>query len=348
MTFLWTINPRRNRLKSSFIIQGWWLFPMTFLWTTNLRRNRLKSSFIIQGWWLFPMTFLWTINPRRNRLKSSFIIQGWWLFPMIFLWTTYLRRNRLKSNFIIQGRWLSPMTYLSTINPRRNRLQSIYILQGWWIFPTIFLWTTNPKTNRLKSSFIDRIITWTWWLSRRSLMKLLGWWLGPVNKIHNWTERHLTDLGPGGSIWIWAVGIWGRLLPMCMRLLFVGTDNSGGFNWRSLFFGLDGTMRHRCLQHGFILKILEGFWCGIHSNRIHVMRNDLICFIEEGLFCLDNGHQTDGIWNYIFQRGKSSIVPGGLFGENMYSWKNNLFFYLKWHGTKSACQKIVTFHRVIL
>ena len=59
------------------------------------------------------------------------------------------------------------------------------------------------------------------------------------------------------------------------------------------------------------LKILEGFWCGIHSNCIHVMRNDLICFIEEGLFCLYNGRKTDGIWNYVFQRGQSAIVAIG-------------------------------------
>ena len=59
------------------------------------------------------------------------------------------------------------------------------------------------------------------------------------------------------------------------------------------------------------LKILEGFCCGIHSNRIHVIRNDLICFIEEGLFCLYNGSKTDEIWNYIFQRGQSSMVAIG-------------------------------------
>ena len=59
------------------------------------------------------------------------------------------------------------------------------------------------------------------------------------------------------------------------------------------------------------LKILEGFCCGIHSNRIHVIRNDLICFIEEGLFCLYNGSKTDKIRNYIFQRGQSSMVAIG-------------------------------------
>ena len=59
------------------------------------------------------------------------------------------------------------------------------------------------------------------------------------------------------------------------------------------------------------LKILEGFCCGIHSNRIHVIRNDLICFIEEGLFCLYNGSKTDKIWNYIFQWGQSSMVAIG-------------------------------------
>ena len=59
------------------------------------------------------------------------------------------------------------------------------------------------------------------------------------------------------------------------------------------------------------LKILEGFCCGIHSNRIHIIRNDLICFIEEGLFCLYNGSKTDKIWNYIFQWGQSSMVAIG-------------------------------------
>ena len=59
------------------------------------------------------------------------------------------------------------------------------------------------------------------------------------------------------------------------------------------------------------LKILEGFCCGIHSNRKHVIRNDLICFIEEGLFCLYNESKTDKIWNYIFQRGQSSMVAIG-------------------------------------
>ena len=51
------------------------------------------------------------------------------------------------------------------------------------------------------------------------------------------------------------------------------------------------------------LKILEGFYGGIHSNRMHVIRNDLICFIEEGLFC-PYGRKTNRMWNYIFQRGK--------------------------------------------
>ena len=63
------------------------------------------------------------------------------------------------------------------------------------------------------------------------------------------------------------------------------------------------------------LRHLEGFWYSINSSRVRVMRNDLIYFIEEGLFCLYNGHKTEGIWNYIFQRGQSSIVaigPDGL------------------------------------
>ena len=59
------------------------------------------------------------------------------------------------------------------------------------------------------------------------------------------------------------------------------------------------------------LQILERFWLGFHSNRIHVMRNDLNWFIEEDLFCLHDGRKTDGIWNYFFQRGRSSIVAIG-------------------------------------
>ena len=63
------------------------------------------------------------------------------------------------------------------------------------------------------------------------------------------------------------------------------------------------------------LTILEGFCCGIHSNRMHVIRNDLICFIEEGLLCLYNGRKTDRIWNFIFQRGQSSMIVSS---ENIY------------------------------
>ena len=59
------------------------------------------------------------------------------------------------------------------------------------------------------------------------------------------------------------------------------------------------------------LKILEGFCCAIHSNRIHVLRNDLICVIEECLFCLYNGRKADRIWNYIFQLGQSSMLAIG-------------------------------------
>ena len=76
------------------------------------------------------------------------------------------------------------------------------------------------------------------------------------------------------------------------------------------------------------LKSLEGFCCGIHSNRIHVIRNDLICFIEEGLFCLYNGRKTDRIWNYIFQRGQSSMVaigPGRLCLAKIYIYEKNNF-----------------------
>ena len=69
------------------------------------------------------------------------------------------------------------------------------------------------------------------------------------------------------------------------------------------------------------LKILEGFCCGIHSNRKHAIRNDLICFIEKCLFCLYDGRKTDRIWNYVFQRGATfngSDWPWQtVFGENI-------------------------------
>ena len=69
------------------------------------------------------------------------------------------------------------------------------------------------------------------------------------------------------------------------------------------------------------LKMLEGFCGGIHSNRMHVIRNDLICFIEEGLFCPYYGRKTNRIWNYIFQRGakfNGSDWPWQtVFGENI-------------------------------
>ena len=80
------------------------------------------------------------------------------------------------------------------------------------------------------------------------------------------------------------------------------------------------------------LKILEGFCGGIHSNHIHVIRNDLICFIEEGLFCLYNGRKTNRIWNYIFQRGQSSMVaigPGRLCLVKIYVYKKKQIFDLK-------------------
>ena len=62
------------------------------------------------------------------------------------------------------------------------------------------------------------------------------------------------------------------------------------------------------------LKLLEWFWCGIHSNRIGIMRNDLICFIEKDLFYFYNERKTDGIWNFIFSGGQSSIAAIGLGG----------------------------------
>ena len=70
------------------------------------------------------------------------------------------------------------------------------------------------------------------------------------------------------------------------------------------------------------LQIVEGFWCGIHGNRIHVIRNDPICFIEYDLFYLHNGRITDGIWNYICQWRQSSSHDWpwwAVFGENIFS-----------------------------
>ena len=99
------------------------------------------------------------------------------------------------------------------------------------------------------------------------------------------------------------------------------------------------------------LQILERFWLCFHSNRIHVMRNDLNWFIEEDLFCLHDGRKTDGIWNYIFQRGRSSIVaigPVWLCLVKIYIYKKNNFFHLKCHCAKSARPKIVLFQWVIL
>ena len=91
------------------------------------------------------------------------------------------------------------------------------------------------------------------------------------------------------------------------------------------------------------LKILEGFCCGIHSNRIHVIRNDLICFIEEGLFCLYNGRKTDRIWNCIFQRGQSSMVaigPDRLCLVKIYIYEKTTFWLkIIWHkiGPSKNC-----------
>ena len=91
------------------------------------------------------------------------------------------------------------------------------------------------------------------------------------------------------------------------------------------------------------LKILEGFCCGIHSNRIHVIRNVLICFIEEGLFCLYNGSNTDKIWNYIFQRGQSSMVaigPVRLCLVKIYIYEKTTFWLkMIWHkiGPSKNC-----------
>ena len=91
------------------------------------------------------------------------------------------------------------------------------------------------------------------------------------------------------------------------------------------------------------LKILEGFCCGIHRNRIHVIRNVLICFIEEGLFCLYNGSNTDKIWNYIFQRGQSSMVaigPVRLCLVKIYIYEKTTFWLkMIWHkiGPSKNC-----------
>ena len=83
------------------------------------------------------------------------------------------------------------------------------------------------------------------------------------------------------------------------------------------------------------LKILEGFCCGIHSNRIHVIRSDLICFIIEGIFCLYNGRKTNRIWNYIFQWGQSSMVaigPGRLCLVKIYIYEKTTFsLKMIWH-----------------
>ena len=96
------------------------------------------------------------------------------------------------------------------------------------------------------------------------------------------------------------------------------------------------------------LKILEVFCCGIHSNRIHVIRNDFICFIEEGLFCLYDGRKTDRIWSYVFQRGQSSMVaigPGRVCLLKIYIYEKTTFWHkMIWH--KIGPSK--TFHRVIL
>ena len=89
---------------------------------------------------------------------------------------------------------------------------------------------------------------------------------------------------------------------------------------------------HSCSTIKETLENLKGFWRGIHSNHTHVMRNDLICFIEEGLFWLYNGRKTNAIWNYIFQWGQSSIVaigPDGLCLVNICIYKKTQLFSLK-------------------
>ena len=46
-----------------------------------------------------------------------------------------------------------------------------------------------------------------------------------------------------------------------------------------------------------------------------LLRNDLNWFMRGGLFCLHDRYRTDGIRNYIFRRGRTSIVaiyPGWL------------------------------------
>ena len=72
------------------------------------------------------------------------------------------------------------------------------------------------------------------------------------------------------------------------------------------------------------------------------MKNYLNWFIEEDIYCLYNICKTDGIWNNIFQLGQISIVaidPGWMCLVNIYILKKT-FFYLKWHGTKSARQEL--------
>ena len=82
-------------------------------------------------------------------------------------------------------------------------------------------------------------------------------------------------------------------------------------HWSSIEVFLKLFLRLPVVLSSSPLKIFEGFCGGIHSNRIHVIRNDLTCFIEEGLFCLYNGCKTNRIWNDIFQRGQSSMVAIG-------------------------------------
>ena len=81
------------------------------------------------------------------------------------------------------------------------------------------------------------------------------------------------------------------------------------------------------------LAILAGLCCGIHTNRIQAIRNDIISFIEEGLFCLHNIRKTE--YGTIFCSGgklNCSDWPWRtVFGENIYLEKK----YFKWYGTKS-------------
>ena len=101
----------------------------------------------------------------------------------------------------------------------------------------------------------------------------------------------------------------------------------------SIIVNMDGIVNDTTIYMVFLLVV--PVCCGTHSNCTHVIRNYLICFIKEGLFCLYNGRKTDRIWYYIFQRGKNSIVaigPAGLCLVKIYIHKKQPFLLkMLWH-----------------